>query len=157
MFPPLIAPPAARRRFMSGVALLALIAATSIAVARYQSRIAAVALPALPSSHSIVFKPPLSETAAALAPATPLPSPGRDHVLIAPELRAERAVPATYTLVRERVLIEPERREERMENGTPVSETIPARYGYRERRVETKPASMVIDTFPAVWERRPPG
>lgn len=168
------APPRARRSYMSGVALLALIAGASLAYARYQSRMAPITLPPASQTQFVAtIRPRLAETAAARAPATPVAlappqfapprhapqpdvKPGLERVMVSPELRVERVVPATYAVVRERVLLEPERVVERVANASgTVTETIPARYGYRERSVETNPARMVIDTIPAVWEWRP--
>jgi len=159
--------PVGRRRFMSGVALFALIAG-ALAYARYQGRVAPVALPLVAQSQPVAFVAPrMVESAAARAPAPPPVAlaprpqpqpaqPGWERVMVSPELRVERVAPAAYAMVRERVLLEPERRVERVVDGsTTVVEVVPARYGYRERRVETQPARMVIDTIPAVWEWRP--
>jgi len=160
------APRGARRRFMSGVALVALIVGASIAVVRLQARLAPVTLPSLASVAS--ERPRPVAPAPRLTPAVYAPSraasagaepaaaePEWVRVMVSPELRVERVAPAQYAVVQERVLLEPERRVERVVAApTTIVETIPARYGYRDRRVETQPARMVVDTIPAVWEWR---
>jgi hypothetical protein len=172
------AAPTARRRFLSGVALVALLAGAAIAVTRLQSRLAPVDLASMSVSPPALVRPRLTETAAALAPPTQArpvsfaapppqdtrppapaavaPQPGWERVMVAPELRVERVVPPSHAIVQERVLLEPERRVERQASGgATVVEIVPARYGYRERRVEQAPARTVIETIPAVWEWRP--
>ena len=171
------AAPTARRRFLSGVAIVALLAGAAIAVARLQARLAPVDLASMSASPPALPRPRLTETAAASAPVRPAafsasraayeetrpppraaaaPQPGWERVMVAPELRVERVVPPSYAIVRERVLLEPERRVERpASGGATVIEIAPARYGTRERRVEQAPARTVIETIPPVWEWRP--
>lgn len=165
------APRGARRRFMSGVALVALIVGASIAAIRLQARLAPVTLPSLASvavERPRAVAPAPRLTPAVYAPAIYAPAraasagaeptaaePEWVRVMVSPELRVERVAPAQYAVVQERVLLEPERRVERVVAApTTIVETIPARYGYRDRRVETQPARMVVDTIPAVWEWR---
>ncbi|QLP98491.1 MAG: hypothetical protein HZY79_15460 [Rhodoblastus sp.] len=159
------APPGVRRRFMSGVALIALIAGVSIAGARLYARLAPVTLASLESSAPARAPVPAPRVAAQLAPSSPrayvaprmepngAPDAGWVRVMAAPEMRVQRVAPAQYAVVKERVLIEPERRVERADGA--VVEIVPARYGVRERRVETRPAHMVEEIIPATWEWRP--
>lgn len=138
--------PSARRRFMSGVAILALIAGVSIAYARLRERLAPATLPRLAAAD-----PPPPAQAAPGHPRTVMRVEADGvWVMVAPERRVQRVAPAQYSIVKERILLEPERRVDGASD-----EIIPARYGYRERRVETRPARMEIETIPAVWERRP--
>lgn len=167
--------PPARRRLLSGVAILALIAGVSIAYARYQARVAPVALGSAPPAVSFRAPQRMVESAAARAPAPapqpapraqpvvyapaereqPVAQPGWERVMVSPELRVERVLPPAYEIARERILLEPERTVQRVENGATLVEMIPARYGTRERTVESRPARTVIETIPAVWEWRP--
>ena len=152
--------PVARRRFLSGVALVALIAGAAIALARLHARLAPVALPRLEAAAAPTRPQAAQPASATLARHAFMRSepqgaePERQHVMIAPELRVEHAVPAEYAIVKERILLEPERR---IDLGGGRTQIIPPRYGYRDRRVETRPARIEIETLPAVWERREPG
>jgi hypothetical protein len=164
---------AARRGFLSGVALIALIAGAALAFGRLQQRVAPVRLPAAqpavamksrntpaqiaprPQIEPRTFVRVVENPARVMAPAprTPPPKPSTlaadeprwVRVMTAPERRYERTIPPVYGTIEERVLLEPER---------DVVETVPARYGVRTRRVLLEPARTVVDVVPATWEWR---
>lgn len=158
---------AARRGYLSGVALIALIAGAGLAFGLLRQRLAPVELPGAAATLAQVRRAPQAPVRLEAAPPVRVIEPVAParrvdaatrpdatlasdesrwvRVLIAPERRYERTLPPVYGTVEERILLEPER---------DVVETVPAKYGTRTRRVLLEPARTVVEIVPAKWEWR---